>query len=74
MWMSALMAIVSYLKPKKQEKVEEETGGDLRKRDMYRINEKVKTSIMNAIRIEEQKKLEQIKGRPVMQARSVGGG
>ena len=59
MWVSAFMAIVSHLTPKGPKKEEEVAA--TRTKEYYKVNDQVKRSIMNAIRIDEQKRLETLK-------------
>ena len=59
MWVSAFLAIVSHLTPKGPKKEEEVAAS--RAKEYYKVNDQVKRSIMNAIRIDEQKRLETLK-------------
>ena len=53
MWLSAFMAAVAHLSPKKIRKDEDEDLTKPRVKEYYKINERVKQSIMNAIRLDE---------------------
>ena len=59
MWVSAFLAIVSHLTPKGPKKEEEVAAN--RATEYYKVHDQVKRSIMNAIRIDEQKRLETLK-------------
>ena len=69
MWVSAFLAIVSHLTPKGAKKEEEVTA--TRSKEYYKVNDQVKRSIMNAIRIDEQKRLENLKKQPSIQSRGL---
>ena len=69
MWVSAFLAIVSHLTPKGPKKEEEVAA--TRSKEYYKVNDQVKRSIMNAIRIDEQKRLENLKKQPSIQSRGL---
>ena len=69
MWVSAFLAIVSHLTPKGPKKEEEVAA--TRSKEYYKVNDQVKRSIMNAIRIDEQKRLETLKRQPTIQSRGL---
>jgi hypothetical protein len=69
MWVSAFLAIVSHLTPKGPKK--EEEVASTRSKEYYKVNDQVKRNIMNAIRIDEQKRLETLKRQSTIQSRGL---
>ena len=70
MWLSALMAIVSHLTPKKGNKDKQKDSTESKQQNLYKINERVQQSIFNAVRLDEKKRLENLRNRPTTNIRS----
>ena len=68
MWMSAFMAAISHLMPKKEASKGKTDSVPIR--NFGKINEKLRESLMTAIKIDEQKRLEYIKQKPPLLGRS----
>lgn len=69
MWVSALMAIVSHLMPNGGLKKQPSRGDNLR--NFYELNKKLHGSLLTAINIDQQKRLDQVKRKPTFQPRAV---
>ncbi len=64
MWLSLLMAVIAHLVPKKGKKNEKkEQTPEQKQKNLFRINERLKESLMTAITLEEQRRLEQVRGK-----------
>lgn len=67
MWASALLAVIAHLTPKKDAPKDEDVGAA---KNFSHLNEKLKESLMVALKIDEQKRLDYIKQKPPLQGRA----
>ncbi len=64
MWLSGILALVSHLQPKTSSKSKQDSLQDEKQKNLYLINNRLRESLMTAIKLDEQKRLEYIRNKP----------